>query len=279
MKINNSSPSRHIHHYHRHMSISYPVSFNQRVYSYVFIPLGLLFFVFFVLSRLGAKNMPLQEVVTWSYLISAISVTFARLLLAYVLSLAIAVPLALLIHYSPKAERILFPLFDVIQSVPVLAFFPVVILFFIHYNFYNGAAIFVLLVTMTWSIVFSVVGGLRSIPSDIISAAKVFEVRGVKYLDKIVLPAVVPYIVTGSLLAWASGWNIIIVAEVLHTYIPGGDASVDLFGIGSVLVAASAANQQHSFFMALVVLVVFVALLNLFVWQKLLKYAERFKFE
>ena len=41
----------------------------------------------------------------------------------------------------------------------------------------------------------------------------------------------VPYIVTGSLLAWAGGWNIIIVAEVLHTYIPGG--ARDLFGIGS----------------------------------------------
>jgi NitT/TauT family transport system permease protein len=188
-------------------------------------------------------------------------------------------PLALLINHSPKAERVLLPMFDIIQSVPVLAFFPVIILFFVHYNFYNGAAIFILVITMMRSIVFSVVGGLRVIPSDIKSAARVFGLKGWKYTDKVLLPAVVPYIVTGSLLAWAGGWNIIIVAEVLHTYIPGATSSVDLFGIGSVLVATAAGGSQASFFMALLVLIIFVGLLNFFVWQKLLKYAERYKFE
>ncbi len=270
---------KHIQHYHRHMSISYPVSRSQRVYSFVVVPVALLLAVFFVISRLGVKNLPLEQTITWGYLISALSVSFARLLLAYVLAVALAIPLALLINHSPKAERILFPLFDIIQSVPVLAFFPVVILFFIHYNFYNGAAIFVLLITMAWSIVFSAVGGLRVIPGDVKAAAKVFGLTGLKYIDRILLPAIVPYLVTGSLLAWAGGWNIIIVAEVLHTYIPGGNASMDLFGIGSVLVATSASNQQHNFFMALIVLIIFVGLLNFFVWQRLLKYAEKYKFE
>lgn len=269
----------HIHHYHRHMSVSYAVSLRQKLYSYVVIPLGLMLLVFFVVSRLGLKNLPLQQTITWGYLISALSVTFARLLIAYALALIVAIPLALLINYSPKAERILFPVFDVVQSVPVLAFFPVVILFFVHYNFYNGAAIFVLLITMAWSIVFSIVGGLRVIPGDIKAAAKVFGLSRLQYVDKILLPGVVPYLVTGSLLAWAGGWNIIIVAEVLHTYIPGGAASADLFGIGSVLVATSAANQQHSFFMALTVLIIFVGLLNFFVWQRLLHFAEKFRFE
>ena len=269
----------HIHHYHRHMTISYPVSLRQRIYSFVVIPLGLLVLVSFIVSRLGVKNLPLQQTVSWGYLISALSVSFARLLLAYVLALILAIPLALLINHSPKAERILFPLFDIIQSVPILAFFPVVILFFVHYNFFNGAAIFILLVTMAWSIVFSVVGGLQGIPSDIKAAAKVFGLTGIKYIDRVLLPGVVPYLVTGSLLAWASGWNILIIAEVLHTYIPGGSGAQDLFGIGSVLVASSASGQQHIFFMAMIVLVVFIGLMNFFVWQKLLKFAERYKFE
>ncbi len=273
------SQPKHIHRYHRHMSISYPASMHQRVYSFVLIPLVLLAAVFFIISRLGVKNPGLEQTVTWGYLISALSVSFARLVLAYVLALILAIPLALLINHSPKAEKILFPLFDIIQSVPVLAFFPVVILFFVHYNFYNGAAIFILLLTMAWSIVFSVVGGLQVIPSDIKAAAKVFGLGGIKYIDRVLLPAVVPYLVTGSLLAWAAGWNIIIVAEVLHTYIPGGNSGDDLFGIGSVLVQTSATNQSHGFFMAMIVLIVFVGLMNFFVWQKLLKYSERFKFE
>ncbi|HVY68086.1 MAG TPA: ABC transporter permease subunit [Patescibacteria group bacterium] len=270
---------QHIRHYHRHMSLSYPASLHQRLYSFVIIPLVLLALVFFVLAKFGGTNLPLQENVTWGFLISALLVTFIRLLVAYALALVIAIPTALLINHSPRAERILFPIFDVIQSVPVLAFFPVVILFFVHYSWFNGAAIFILLLTMAWSIVFSVVGGLQVVPSDLKSAAKVFGVTGLDYIDKILLPAVVPYLVTGSLLAWAGGWNIIIVAEVLHTYIPGGTAAMDLFGIGSILVAASAANQQHAFFMALFIMIVFIGLMNFFVWQKLLKYAERFKFE
>ena len=261
------------------MSISYPSSLKQRLYAFVIVPIILLSLVFIVISKFGLRGNIEPPQVTWGFLVSALLVTFTRLLIAYAFALVLAIPLALLINHSPKAERVLLPMFDIIQSVPVLAFFPVIILFFVHYNMYNGAAIFILLVTMMWSIVFSVVGGLRGIPSDIKAAAKVFGLRGWKYTDKILLPAVVPYIVTGSLLAWAGGWNIIIVAEVLHTYIPGADASADLFGIGSVLVTTASGGQQQNFFMTLIVLIIFVGILNFFVWQKLLKYAEKFKFE
>lgn len=273
------SQSKHIQHYHRHMSISYPSSLRQRVYTFLVIPGLLLVLVFVVISKFGLRGVSAQTHVTWGFFITALLVTFTRILIAYAFALFLALPLAFLISHSPRAERVLLPLFDIIQSVPVLAFFPVIILFFVHYNLYNGAAIFILLITMMWSIVFSVVGGLRGIPSDIKDAAKVFGLKGWQYTDKILLPAVVPYIVTGSLLAWAGGWNIIIVAEVLHTYIPGATSSVDLFGIGSVLVSTAASGQQGDFFMALLVLIAFVGLLNFFVWQKLLKYAERFKFE
>jgi NitT/TauT family transport system permease protein len=271
--------SHHIRHYHRHMSISYPASLRQRIYTFLVIPGLLLVLVYVVISKFGLRGVSAQQHVTWGFFISALLVTFTRILIAYAFALFFSLPLALMINHSPKAERILLPMFDIIQSVPVLAFFPVIILFFVHYSLYNGAAIFILIITMMWSIVFSVVGGLRGIPSDIKDAAKVFGLRGWKYVDRILLPAVVPYIVTGSLLAWAGGWNIIIVAEVLHTYIPGATNSVDLFGIGSVLVATAASGQQGNFFMALLVLIAFVGLLNFFVWQKLLKYAERFKFE
>jgi NitT/TauT family transport system permease protein len=274
-----NSQNHHIHHYHRHMSISYPVSLRQRVYTLVVIPLLLLTAAFFVITKLGAQQIPQVINLRWGFVFAALIVTFTRLLLAYVLALALAIPLALLIEHSPHAEKIFLPFFDVMQSVPVLAFFPVVIIFFIHYNLYNSAAIFILLITMMWSIVFNIVGGLRVIPQDIKDASKIFHITGWQYIRKVLLPAVFPYIVTGSLLAWASGWNIIIVAEVLHTYIPGGSSGQDLFGIGSLLVAASADGQQHAFFMTLIVLVIFVALLNLFVWQKLLRYAEKYKFD
>lgn len=272
------SSTPHIHHYHRHMSYSYPVSFRQRVYSLVVIPLLFLVAGYFVMQKLGLPQAGVSRL-NFGMLGIALLVTFIRLLVAYCIALFLAIPLAILINHSARAERVLLPLFDIIQSVPVLAFFPIVIVLFVHYNFYNGAAIFILLLTMMWSIVFSVVGGLRVIPQDIKAAAKVFGLSGTQYISQILLPAVFPYIVTGSLLAWAGGWNIVIVAEVLHTYIPGGTSAQDLFGIGSVLVNAAASGRQHDFLLAIFGLIILVGVINLVVWQRLLRYAEKFKFE
>ena len=269
----------HIHHYHRHMSYSYPVSLRQRLYSFVLFPLFLLVGAFFVIKYFGIHLPGTKVHLAQVSLLGSLMVTFGRLVIAYVLALAIGIPLGLLINKNQKAERVLLPLFDIIQSVPVLAFFPVIILLFVHYSFFNGAAIFILLLTMMWSIVFSVVGGLRVIPQDIKDAAVVFDVKGLAYIRKILLPSIFPYIVTGSLLAWAGGWNIVIVAEVLHTYVPAGLSVPDLPGIGSVLVSASASGDQHLFLLAIVFMISFIGLLNFFVWQRLLHYAERFKFE
>ncbi len=268
--------TRHIGHHHRKM-VSYTASLAQSIYTLLLVPL-LAVVVAVVLLRGVGLAVP-QEQVTLSYLLLALGATFVRLFIAYALALMVSLPLALLVTWSPRAERIFLPLFDIMQSVPVLAFFPVVIVFFVGWGLYSGAAIFILFLSMLWNIVFSLVGGLRVIPQDIPAAAVIFQVRGLSYVRKILLPAVTPYLITGSLLAFAQGWNIIIVAEVLHTYLPGSSTSTDLFGIGSLLVHAAAAGETQVFLWAIAVLVVAIALLNFFVWQKLLAYAERFKFE
>jgi NitT/TauT family transport system permease protein len=217
--------------------------------------------------------------ITFGLLMYALAATFVRLLIAYVLALACALPLSVWITHSQKAEHLLLPLFDVIQSVPVLAFFPVIIVFFAHYNLFSGAAIFILFISMLWSIVFSLVGGMHSIPEDVKAVGKIFGLKGFAYFDQILLPSVFPYLVTGSLLAFAGGWNIVTVAEVLHTYLPGATASSDIVGIGSILVHAAASADEQTFVIALTSLVIVIGLINLFVWQRLLKYAEKFKFD
>jgi NitT/TauT family transport system permease protein len=260
------------------MSVSYPVTIRQRLYSAIFGPA-----VFIVASLIILKLFSLSPVaptgVSFAILVSAVLATFWRLLLAFLLALALSVPLALLIAKNHFTERLFLPLFDISQSIPVLAFFPVVIVFFVKFNLLNGAAIFILFLSMLWNLVFSLTGGLKVIPSDIKAAAQVFHLRKFDYLSKVVLPAIFPYLVTGSLLAWAQGWNVIIVAEVLHTYIPGGTGSQDLFGIGSLLVHSIASGRNDVFLGAMLVMILVIAFLNFFIWQKLLRYAEKFKFE
>jgi NitT/TauT family transport system permease protein len=132
---------------------------------------------------------------------------------------------------------------------------------------------------MLWSIVFTLVGGIKIIPKDIIYAGHIFGLKGFDFIRKVILPAIVPQFITGSILAVAQGWNIIIVAEVLHTYLPGGTSAQDLFGIGAILVQSSAQAQTNVFLTSVFVMVVIIGFFNFFVWQKLLHYAQRFRFE
>lgn len=205
--------------------------------------------------------------------------TFFRMFVAYVASLVVSIPLALLIAMTPTVQRILLPVADILQSVPVLAFFPVVVVFFTASRQFELAAIIVIFLSMLWNIVFPVIGGLQTIPDDIKNAAIVFKVRGLRRFWYITLPAIMPFIITGSLLAWAQGWTIVIVAEVLHAYIPHGTPSQDLLGLGSLLVDSNAQGQPAVFASALAAMILLVTLINLLVWQPLLHLAQRFRFD
>jgi NitT/TauT family transport system permease protein len=144
---------------------------------------------------------------------------------------------------------------------------------------YEGTAVFILFMAMLWNLVFSMIGGLKTIPIDIKEAAQVFRATGFNKLRYVTLPAIFPFIVTGSLLAWGSSWTIIIVAEVLHTYIPNSSASNDLFGLGSLLVNAAYQGNNIIFLVALAAMIATISLMNFFIWQKLLHVAERYKFD
>lgn len=269
-------PVRHYHHQYR---FSYITSFKRHFSSTVII-LAVLIAVIVLSFRFAAPNKPLNlEQVSAMGLIFATGATFLRLLIAYVLALAVAIPLVLLATASARLEKIFLPVFDILQSIPVLAFFPVIVLVFIKFGLFEASAVFVLVITMVWSLVFSMIGGIKTIPADVESAATVFGARGIKKLTNVTFPAIFPYILTGSLLSWASGWNIIIVAEALHNYIPNSSQALDLYGLGSLLVNASYHSHTAVFLSGLVVMVVLIGLLNFFVWQRLLHQAEKFKFD
>lgn len=266
-------------HYHHHFHFSYQTSFKRHFSATIFV-IGFLTLLLFLAVR---QVTPLQHFsftdVSPAGLLFAAFSSLLRLSIAYVAALILSIPLALLITTSPKVERILLPIFDIIQSIPVLAFFPIIVLFFISFNFFEGAAIFVIFLDMVWNMVFSMIGGLKTIPGDVNFAAKVFKASGIKKLWHITLPSILPYIITGSLLAWGQGWNILIVAEVLHNYIPGSTLAADLPGLGSLMVSSIANGQTGIFIATLAILVVLIGVINFFVWQKLLRLTERYKFD
>ncbi len=267
--------------FHRHVVITYPISLWERFYSFVLGPVVFVAGLFILLKLFSNSTISLDDItpLPLGLIFSALLATSLRLLVAFILSIVTAIPLALLATRSRFTEKIFLPAFDILESIPILAFFPILIVFFVSIGFLNGAALFILYLSMLWNIVFTLIGGLKIIPKDIKEVAVIFGLSKVQTFFKVILPSIVPQLVTGSLLAVAQGWNIIIVAEVLHVYIPNGTAAQDLFGVGSILVNAAAKGQNDLFIFALLSMVLVIALLNFFVWQKLLRYAERFKFD
>lgn len=265
-------------HHKQSSFLSYPHSLGEKVYSLILGPLLLVLAVFVALKLFHLTPGTFKDI-SLSDLGLATFLTLYRLAFAYAIALVIAIPLAILATSSAFAEKIFLPMFDILESIPILAFFPVVIIFFVKLDFLNGAAIFILFLSMLWNIVFTLIGGLKIIPKDITYAAEVFKIRGIRYIRQIILPAIFPEIITGSILAVAQGWNLIIVAEAIHVYIPNATTHDDLFGLGSILVRSAENGQTDLFIASIAVMIVIIAALNFLVWQKLLHYAGRFKFE
>ncbi len=123
-------------HYHHHYHFSYTTSLKRHFVSVgvVTLLLILLFVFIFKFISPGKPYLNLDQLSAFG-LLSATFATFYRLTFAYIFALILSIPLSLLITSTPKMEKILLPFFDVLQSIPVLAFFPIIVLVFIKINF------------------------------------------------------------------------------------------------------------------------------------------------
>lgn len=265
-------------HYYTHRGRhAHPTSFIGRLTSGIVLPVVLVLFAGLIAT--GAAYTTHTTALQAGSLVAALGASLLRLFIAYVLSMCIGVPLGLLAESNHRIESILLPVYDVLESIPILAFFPLLILFFVQAGSLEGAALFILVFSMVWSITFNTIGGLKVIPRDVVNAGKVFGLSWWQRLAQIQVPALFPPLVTGSILALANGWNMLIVAEALHAYAPQSSGAHDLYGIGSVLVTAGGSGDVSDLLSTMLILVLAIAAVNIFIWQPLLAHSENYKFE
>ena len=265
-------------HYYSHQGRrKHPTTVTRRLISALVLPLGIVIAASFVAT--GITLAPESYAAEGGLLLSALGASVLRLGASFLFALVIGVPLGLLAESNQRVENVLLPIYDVMESLPVLAFFPVLILFFIHSGLVEGAAVFILFFSIVWTIAFSTIGGMKLIPDDVKAAGKVFGLSAWGRFRQILLPALFPPLLTASILGIADGWNLVIVAEALHAYAPADAAAHDLFGIGSILVSASSAGNTPLLITAMMVLVAFITAMNILLWQPMLARAERYKFE
>lgn len=208
----------------------------------------------------------------------AILYSFLRLLGAYILSLLWTLPVAIWIGHNERAYEVLVPVFEVLASVPATALFPIIV--FLLVGFTGGmelAAILLVLTGMQWYLLFNLIAGVKSIPRDMKEAAMVFGLRGSKYVRRVVLPALIPSLVTGSITAWGGGWNALIVSE----YVVYAGQIYMTFGIGSLLDKAMYTTGNFQvIWSSLMTMVLVIVVLNRFFWRKLYEWAAaRFSLE
>lgn len=202
--------------------------------------------------------------------------SFVRMLIAYSFSLVFSLAYGYFAATSRTGERILIPVLDILQSVPILGFFPVAILFFI--NAFppaspigpNLAAIFLIFTSMAWNMVFGVYESLKSLPVDLKEAADSFGKRGIQRLRQVLLPATVNRLVYNSVLSWTAGWYFLVAAEII---------SPRLNGIGSFLLFQAFNNNVDALLAGLLLLVALIIALDTLVWRPLGRWAEKYRYD
>ena len=141
-----------------------------------------------------------------------LSASLQRVGLGYALAASVGVAVGTLIGQSVWALRGLDPLFQVLRTVPPLAWLPLSLA-----AFRDGqpSAIFVIFITAIWPIIINTAVGIRNIPQDYRNVAAVLRLNAIEFFTKIMVPSAAPYIFTGLRIGIGLAWLAIVAAEML----------------------------------------------------------------
>jgi nitrate/nitrite transport system permease protein len=135
-----------------------------------------------------------------------------RVAIGFALAASIGIALGVLIGQSTLAFRGLDPIFQVLRTVPPLAWLPLSLAAFRNAD---PSAIFVIAITAIWPIILNTAVGIRNIPQDYRNVAQVLRLNGFEYFFKVMLPATVPFMFTGLKIGIGLSWLAIVAAEML----------------------------------------------------------------
>lgn len=138
--------------------------------------------------------------------------SLGRVALGFSLAAVVGVVLGILIGSNTFLYNAVDPIFQVLRTIPPLAWLPISLAAFQQAN---PSAIFVIFITSIWPIVINTTVGVQNIPQDYVNVARVLRVQKVNYFLKIVFPATVPYIFTGLRIGIGLSWLAIVAAEML----------------------------------------------------------------
>ena len=204
----------------------------------------------------------------------------ARMAAAYVLSLGFSLVYAYLAAFNRQAERVLVPLLDILQSIPILSFLPTIVLaltnVFPHSSLGAEIASVVLVFTsQAWNLTFSFYNSLLTVPRELREVARLYRLSWWQRFRQLELPYAAVGLVWNSMMSWAGGWFFLMAAEMFTL----GDRSFQVPGLGSYLQRAAATGNARAVAAGILSLVIVIVALDQLVWRPLIAWSERFKVE
>lgn len=206
--------------------------------------------------------------------------SLARGLIAYLFSLAFTLVYGYWAAKDPLAERVLVPLLDILQSIPVLGFMPglVLALVAIFPSSNTGlelAAVGMIFTGQAWNMTFSFYQSLRSMPPEQTEVATLYRFTWWQRLRWVELPAAAIGLVWNSMMSMAGGWFFLMINEAFVL----GKKDFRLPGIGSYMSVAVAKGDVAAMLWAVLAMVTMIVLLDQLLWRPIVVWAQKFRVE
>jgi len=229
----------------------------------------------------GAMQAVLMlKTVSWPdlrLLLEGAGATFLRVNASLLISALWTVPVGVAIGFNPRLARVVQPLAQVLASVPASAFYPVLLIGLIKIGGGLGIGSMALMLLGTqWYILFNVIAGAMSIPSDLREVSSLFRFNRWQRWTKLILPGIFPYLITGMVTASGGAWNASVMAE--YSQVKG--QTLQTIGLGAQISSATNAGRFQIILLATIFISLMVVTMNRLVWRRLYRLAEtRYKLE
>jgi NitT/TauT family transport system permease protein len=208
----------------------------------------------------------------------------ARSTLRMFIALAVSTVFTFVYGYAAarnrRAERLLVPLLDILQSIPVLGFLSVTVTAFIA--LFRGsllgleaASIFAIFTGQAWNMTFSFYQSLRSVPRELDEMATLYRLSKWERFTRLELPASVIGLVWNGMMSFGGGWFFLAASEAISVL----NRRYTLPGIGSYVAAAIEAKDLHALAWAIFAMIAVILLIDQFFWKPLVTVADRYKLE
>ena len=206
--------------------------------------------------------------------------TGLRMLIALGVSLVFTLTYATWAAKSARAGALLVPLLDILQSVPILGFISVTVVFFLSLapgRIFGAelAAVFAIFTSQAWNMAFSFYQSLRTVPPELMEAGEMFGLNGWARFWRIEVPFGLPPLIWNMMMSMSGGWFFVVAAEAISV----GHTTIALPGIGSYIALAIARQNLTAIFWAIAAMLIVILIYDQLLFRPLVAWADKFRID